>query len=330
VVGLFKQKSPGNIIILLLFGLLIKIPMFLYAKPVVSTAQDGNLYRALVSGISFPDSSNASLAAIIAYLLIYIQAMLLNFTMNEYRMAPKQNYLVAMSYLLITSLLPEWNYLSAPLVAATFVIAMFTLIFGLYNIASARGRIYNIGLIAGISSFIFFPSALFIVCILLGLMILKPFRLNEIFLFLMGCLTPYYFYAVYLFLSDNLTLASLFPQFDLSIPTVKSSIWLAISTSLLTVPFLVGGYHIQVNLRKMLIQVRKNWSVMLLYLFLSLFVPYINNAETFHTWVLVAAPFAAFHAGAYYYAPKWIANLLFFLTLGYILFQQYYIGAWGS
>lgn len=328
MIGIFKQKSPGNIVLLLLFGLFIKVPVFLNPKPIVATNQDGRLYHALVSFLTSPGASNAWISAVVAFVLLYMQALMLNYLVNEYRMTPRQSYLPGMAYLLVTSLLPEWNYLSAPLVSASFIIWMFICLYRLYNIANARGRVLNIGLIAGISSYIFFPSALFIVCILIGLMILKPFRLNETLLFLMGCLAPYYFYALYLFLTDQLTLTNLFPHIDVSVPSVKSTIWLAFSTALLGIPFLVGGYYAQVHLRKMLIQVRKNWSILILYLVLALFVPYINNSETLHAWVLAAAPFAAFHASAYFYAGKWTANAMFFITVGYILYQQYGTAAW--
>jgi hypothetical protein len=325
---LFKQKSPANIILLLIFGLFIKIPLFLYPKHILATDRDGALYHGFISMITPPGGSNAWLAATFSFFLLYIQAMMLNYMLNEYRLTSRQNYLPAMAYLLLTSLLPEWNYLSSPLLSATFVIWMFICIFRLYNIAGAKGPVFNIGLIAGISSFIFFPSTLFIVSILLGLMVLKPFRLNEILLFIMGILSPYYFYALYLFLTDQFHIQDLFPRFTFSAPDVKNSIWLAASVTLVTVLFLMGGYFIQVHLRKMLIQARKYWSVVLFYLLVSLFVPFVNNAETLTTWVLAAAPFAAFHSFAYFHSKGWIALLLFLIVVGFILYSQYGTPAW--
>jgi hypothetical protein len=329
VIGVFKQKSPGNIVLLLFFGLAIKIPIFLYPKTIKATDKDGELYHAFLSLITPANGNNAMICSFVSFLLIYVQALMLNYLLNEYRMTARPTYLPAMSYMLITSLLPEWTVLSSPLVASTFVIWMFILLFRLYNMQVARGTIYNIGLIAGISSYIFFPSSLFVICILLGIMILKPFRLNEIVLFIMGCLTPYYFYAIYLYLTDQFSLQALFPHIDISTPTIKSSIWLAISTILLTVPFLIGGYYIQANMRKMLIQVRKNWSILLFYLMLAIFLPYINNAESFDAWVLAAAPFAAFHASAFYYPTrKLLPMTIFILVTGFILFQQYATKIW--
>jgi hypothetical protein len=326
VIGLFKQKSPGNVVVLLIFGLLLKLPLFLYPKNSVVTDNDGPLYQSLVA--SFP-AGNAFLSSFIAFGLLYLQALLITYLANEYRMLPRQNYLPGMAYLVITSLLPEWSYLSAPLATSTLIIWILIKLFRLYNTANARAQIFNIGLLSGIGSYSYFPSACFIICILLGLMILKPFRFNEIILFLLGCLTPYYFYAVYLFLSDRLSFETFFPHVSVTVPAMKSSIWLAVSTLLLALPFLMGGYYVQVHLRKMLIQVRKNWSILLLYLLLAFFVPFINSNQTFHAWVLLATPFAMFHACAYFYQPRnFISMFLFFIVIGYILYLQYGTPTW--
>ena len=326
MIALFKQKSPANVAVLLIFGLLLKLPIFVYPKAIVATNNDGRLYQWLITALP---ANNSLLFSIISFILLYTQALMLNYMVNEYRMISKQTYLPAMAYMLITSLLPEWNYLSSPMLANTFIICMFIYLFSLYNAARARAQVYNIGLIAGISSYIFFPSTGFVICVLLGLMILKPFRFNEMVLFILGWTTPYYFHGIYLFLTDKLSFANFFPHISVNIPNIKSSIWLAASTLLLTLPFLLGGYYVQTHIRKMLIQVRKNWSILLLYLLLAFFVPFINSDSSFYTWILVAAPFASFHACAYFYPPKrWLSVVLFFLTVGYIIFQQYGTEAW--
>jgi hypothetical protein len=326
VIAIFKQKSPGNVVITLLFGLLLKLPLFLYPKNIVASSIDGRLYQWFIS-ILPPGSP--MVYSVIAFSLLYTQALMINYMVNEYRMIIKATYLPAMAYLLITSLMPEWNYLSSPMLANSFIIWMFIYLFKLYNSNNAKAQVYNIGLITGITSYIYFPSAAFVLCVLLGLMILKPFRLNEIVLFFLGCLTPYYFHAVYLFLFGELSLRNFFPQISVRIPLLKNSIWLAGSILLLTVPFLVGGYFVQANLRRMLIQVRKNWSVLLIYLLLAFFVPFINSDQSFETWILVTVPFAAFHACAYFYpVKKWFPLIIFFITIGYILYQQYGTLTW--
>ncbi|HEY0057574.1 MAG TPA: hypothetical protein VGB56_00480, partial [Flavisolibacter sp.] len=56
---------------------------------------------------------------------------------------------------------------------------------------------------------------------------------------------------------------------------------------------------------------------------------FVNDQGTLSSWILVVAPFAAFHACAYFYPPKkWISSLLFFGTVAFILVQQYMTPAW--
>ena len=57
-------------------------------------------------------------------------------------------------------------------------------------------------------------------------------------------------------------LEKILPYITLRMPSLQQSAWLAVSAFLLMVPFLAGGYYIQDNLRRMLIQVRKGWSLL--------------------------------------------------------------------
>ena len=101
------------------------------------------------------------------------------------------------------------------------------------------------------------------------------------------------------------------------------------STFLLAVPFLAGGYYVQDNLRRMLIQVRKGWSLLLLYLLGAIFVPFVNSTDTFENWVMAAIPFAAFHACTYLYSTyKILPLLLFWLSVFYVLAYQYIGPGW--
>ncbi len=326
---MFRQKSPGNIITLFFFGLLLKLPLFLFPRTITASQNDEDFYRWLLGAINSIGSGSGVVCSLLAFVLLYLQALLLNYLVAEYRMMPRPNYLPGMAFLLLTSLVPEWSYLSSPLVSLTFIIVILLLIFSLYNTAVARARIFNIGLLLGISSYFYFPSAAFLLCILLGLVILKPFRLNEMVLLLMGCLTPYYFIAAYLFLRGQLSFASFFPHLSFQTPQITNNIWLAVTILLVAIPFLAGGYFVQANLHKMLIQVRKGWSVMLLYVVLAFFIPFVNSNSSFSNWILLVAPFACFHAATYYYpARRWVPNVLLLLTAGYVLYQQYGTTVW--
>jgi len=249
--------------------------------------------------------------------------------MNTQRMMNRSTYFPGMAYLLITSLIPEWNFFSAPLIVNTILVFVLSGLFQIYNKQNAKGAIYNIGLSLGISSFIFFPSITFIAWILLALMVMRPFRLNEWVLCMLGATTPFYFYAVYLFISGPWVWETFWPYFSMSLPSVKQSAWLAGSAFLLVVPFLAGAYFIQNSLRRMLIHVRKGWSLLLLYVLGAIFVPFVKSADTFENWVIAAIPFAAFHASAYLYSVfRIFPLLLFWLTVAFVLAYQYAGPGW--
>ena len=115
----------------------------------------------------------------------------------------------------------------------------------------------------------------------------------------------------------------------LHLPPLQHSLWIVVAVVLLCIPFLMGGYYVQHQLRKMLIQARKNWSILLVYLLLAFFVPFLNSTSSFYTWLLAAAPFACFHACAYLYTPrKWLPSVLFTTALVFILLQQYLTTSW--
>ena len=329
MIGIFKQKNPANIFLLLVFGVLIKLPMFLHPHIVSAKAGDGFFFTAILKFLASTAKSTPSIYPFLAFGLLFLQAVILTSFIKKQRMMSRPTYFPGMAYILITSLFPEWNYFSAPLIVNTILLFVLTALFKIYAQQNAKGAIFNIGLSLGIASFIFFPSLTFIIWILLALAVMRPFKLNEWLLCIIGITTPFYFYAIYLFINDQWSWQNLWPHFSVSLPSVEQSAWLAGSAFLLAVPFLAGGYYVQDSLRKMLIQVRKGWTLLLLYLLGAIFIPFVNNSNSFENWVIAAIPFAAFHACTYLYSTlKILPILIFWLTVAFVLSYQYYGPGW--
>lgn len=330
MIGIFRQKTPANILVLLFFGLLIKLPMFIHPHVPTIQPKDGILFHAILNFLQPTGKTTPILYPFLTFILIFTQALSLTRIINNYRMMSRPNYLPAMSYVLITSFFAEWNYFSAPLLLNSLLMLILGWLFKIYNHPRAKAIIFNIGLAIGISTFIFFPSLSFIIWVLCGLMIMRPFRINEWLLCFLGITTPYYFYGVYLFLTKQWELEKVLPYLTVRIPSLQQSIWLAASALLLMVPFLTGGYFVQDNLRRMLIQIRKGWSLILIYLLVAIFVPFVNTSNTFENWVMATVPFAAFHSCTYFYPPRKLFPLiLFWVSVGFVLLYQYYGPGWG-
>jgi hypothetical protein len=329
VIGLLKQKTAANILILFVLGILIRLPAFKNVALPKQDVHDAFLYREIIYAIKAL-SGNAFFFAGITYLLLFTQALQLNKLINDQRMMQRNTYLPAAAYLLVTALVPDWNVFSAPLCVNSLVLLVFNNLFRLHNQYHAKAAVFNVGLLTGIASFIFFPSAVLFVWLILGLMVMRPVRLNEWLIGLVGFTSPYYFYAAYLLLTDNWSWQQLLKPLMINIPSPEQSIWLAASGFLLVFPFLIGGYYVQENLRRMLIQVRKNWSLFLIFLFFVLVIPFLSSKSAgLETWMLITIPFAAFHACAYLYPlQRWFPVIIFWITILYILYYQYFGPGW--
>ena len=329
MIGVFKQKTPGNIFVLFIAGILLKLPVFFHPHTPVSEPKDGPLFRGILHFLESAGKSSPVIYPLIAYLLLYTQAISLNKVINDNRMMQRQTFLPAISYLLVTSLVPEWNYFSAPLFVNSILVFVLAGLFKTQNMQQAKGTIFNVGLGIGIASFIFFPTVVFMIWAIFALMLMRPFRINEWLLCILGMTAPYYFYPVYLFLTDQLSLQKILPYIDISLPRFRQSAWIAASSLLLCVPFILGAYYVQDNLRRMLIQGRKGWSLILLYLLAAVLVPFLNAGESFENWVIAAIPLASFHACAYLYPPrKIIPNILFWVVIAFIIVYQASVVPW--
>lgn len=312
-------------------GILIKLPIFTNPVPAPQAgANTAILYREIVRFLGTLGEKDDFLFGLVTYLVLFTQALQLNSLINKNRMMQRVNFLPAAAYLVITSLIPEWNHFSAPLLVNTLVLVIFYSLFKISNQYSIKGTIFNIGVAIGISSFIFFPAVILFVWLIFALLVMRSVKINEWLICLLGVTAPYYFYAAYLFFSDNWSWHHLFQPITVALPAPGNSLWLAIGSILLIIPFLIGGYFVQENLRKMLIQVRKNWSLMLIYLLFALIIPFLNNREEgFENWILIIVPFAAFHACTYLYPPqRWIPVVIFWLSIAFILIYQYSGQGW--
>jgi hypothetical protein len=95
---------------------------------------------------------------------------------------------------------------------------------------------------------------------------------------------------------------------------------------LLVIPFVIGGIYVQNNLNKMLIQIRKSWSLILVFFISAILVIIINKAGSYENWIVTAMPFAVFHSAAYYYPTNRIlVNALHWVSFSVAIVLNYLV-----
>jgi hypothetical protein len=325
VIGIFKQKNPGNALVLLLYALVLKFAVFLHPFQPVLHSQDNYLYRFLLTGLHSVFQEHAFPYSILAFLVLFSQATLFNSICNYHKLLPKTNFLPGMSFILVTSLVSDWNHFSAPLLVNSIMIWSWYKMIGLYNNPRPVTAIFNIGLLAGLATLLYLPAVAFCLLVLFALLIMRPFRMQEWLVGFLGFTSPYYFLLFVLYFAGQLHWNNVLPKIALSLPALPSSIPLTLGLVLLVIPFIIGGYFVQANLNKMLIQVRKSWSLILMYLMVGVLVILFSRTDSYENWIVTAMPFAAFHAAAYYYpTSKAVPLVLHWLCFGFILVVSYF------
>jgi hypothetical protein len=325
VVGIFRQKNPGNALVLLVYGLILKFGIILKSPGPLKFREDHYLYDVLLRMLS-PLHIPNFVYGVFAFLLIYLQATILNKICIDQKMMAKPNYLPGMAYMLMSSLFIEWNFFSAALLVNTLLIFIFYRMVELYNSTKAMSKIFNIGLLTGFVTLLYQPALVFVLMLPFSLFIMRPFRIREWLVGLLGITVPYYFLALEPLFTNRWSWRHLLPYMEFDFPAMPSSIFITISTVLMVVPFIIGGFFVQANLNKMLIQIRKAWSLLLLFLIFSIFIILVNGGVNYVNWSFGLMSVAAFHGATYYYPTKRLFPLiLHWITFFYAIYLIYWM-----
>ena len=323
--GVFKSDNPYNAFLLLVYGLLLKLVIFIDPVIPIPRQTDGFLFKALLVQLSGVGKSLPVIYPLITFVLLFTQALNFNRLVNNQRLMQRPNFLTAMAYLLITSLFAEWNILSAPLIINTLLIWVWSSMSRLHSDQHAKTSLFNIGMAIGFSTFFYFPSIAFALLIVFGLLVTRAFKISEWVVALLGIITPHYFLLAYVFLTDKWQGYS-FPTVDISLPHFYESKWALAAIIIILFMMAIGFYYVQQNFRRQLVQARKSWNLIVLYLLIALFIPFINDSHSFVYWILSAIPIAVIVAPAFLYpAKKWLPLAVHWIMVAFVIAFSYFV-----
>jgi hypothetical protein len=322
VVIFFRDKSVSAIIFLIILALLVHVHFFFSEPQIVFDANDGVLSLILKN---YLQSVNGTFVFIIYIVLLLLQAIRLNLILNETKMFQQAGYTTAMSYVLLSAFVQQWSAFSPAMISNGLVIWIFIKLSRLYNNQAPKTLLFNTGLLVGLTVIAYHPTAILVLVVLFALVVVRPFRLAEWMILILGILTPYYFLLSYLFLTDHWHLLYQFiPEIKLNMPVQHPDIWLIIDFGMMAVLLLLGIIHWMPANNRMIIQIRKNWSVLIVMLLIVLAIPFIFNNAGVQSAFLWTVPLSAFIAN-FFALPKklWFPNLFFWLSLALIIHNNW-------
>ena len=201
LVGLFRTNQFIVNILLLIYAFLIRFPIFFNLEFPITQSRGGAIWNWIAS-FSWAEQGLAS--AIIATLLIVVQAVLLNYSENRFRLSGELNLLPGMCYILFASALPQSYFLSPLLIGMTFFIFALHEIFVCYKKFNPAIHIFNIGFWLSMAFLCYQSFWLFLIFSIIALSILLNFKLKSFFRLTAGFIVPLFLTAVIFFYQDSL------------------------------------------------------------------------------------------------------------------------------
>ena len=313
MVALFKDRSPAAIFWLIIISIIVHSHFFV-APPIVHANNKDGLLSTFLN--DYVVHLAPGFIIFIYHSFVILQALRLNHLFTDHRMYSKVNYLPAMVYILLTGVFTEWSSLNPGLIINTILIWFFAKIIRLYNSPNPKTLLFNIGLLTSITIILYHPSALLIPVAFFALMTLRPFIITEWLVLVMGIIFPFYLLASYLYLTDRLlSIINYIPIWQLNLPHIQNKIVFFSTIAAILIILLIGLFYWQQENRRLLIQVRKNWVVLLAMLFVLLPLPFINENAGIESLILCIIPASPLIAKGFLAPKKNIIPALMFWGL---------------
>lgn len=318
--GLFRNQHPFTVVLLFFLGIALRPAAFLMPVLPQRTPGDGYLYTLFADLLVGLSHSSAWLPALIAYCFVFLQALLLNAQMEKDKLLPRTGFLPALSYLMVTALLPDWWELSALMVSTTLVIKVWGDVNRVFNAGRPGSIVFHAGILMGLSALIFFPSIIFAAFIFFAPAVMGTPRFRDWVSAFVGLLMPFYFFLSWLYLTSGMQQAHLTSVIPFRLPKPEETPLTWVSLGLLLLPILWGIGLLNRQLPRMLIRNRKIWTLFYGYLLLGILVAFWGGGRGLGSFYLAFVPVAAFHSIVYEHAARpWLSRLLLWTTIFAIL-----------
>ncbi len=200
MLSFFRSNQFFVAFLLALYVILIHSGALLgQVQPIEAMPEGGLLYKLWFAWTLDKPFYSASIAAF----LVFIQAVSVNVLADEFRLMGERNWFPGLFYALIASALPEFLFVSAPLVAATFIPFSLRRIYHAHQKPNVLDAIFDAALWISVAS-LFYPPALFLlVAAFTGVGVVRIFRLKERFVLLLGAFIPLFLAWLWFFWADT-------------------------------------------------------------------------------------------------------------------------------
>jgi len=322
---IFRDLNPINILWLGVFLIILRLAFISHLPDHIEFTFVENFAQSVLP-ISFENFFSPTNNVLTAAVIVFIQALWLNHVVNYYNLLGKPTFLPALMYITVSGLFVPFLVLSPPLICNFLVIWMVDKLFSFYKNDSAKTTAYDLGMIVGIGTLIYFPFIYMFLAIWIALIIFRPFNWREWAAVLVGFITIFLFLAVGYYLTDRidkfyiiwLPLGSSFPN----------KIQINYYNYLVLIPVIIililSFLRLRQNYFKSFIQTRKSFQVLSVIFIIASLSFYIKANFRLSHFILCAVPATVIFGYYFLYATKrWFYETLYILLVLTIIYFQF-------
>ncbi|TDG37664.1 beta-carotene 15,15'-monooxygenase [Pedobacter changchengzhani] len=324
MINQFRKLNPINLVLLLGYAFFMRISIFL-ELPAKLNFDFFEPFARLLINVPIGNSLSPTANICIATIFIYIQALIFNSVINNHNLLAKTSFLPGLMFVTGTSLFMPFMVLSPALLCNFLLIWIIDKFLKLGKTANSVTMVFDIGMIIGIGTLMYFPFVAMLLMIFLSLLLFRPFNWREWISGLVGFITIFFFLAVWYYWNDNLTLfykiwkplGNKFP----SVFTINYKDYLSLVP--VSIIILLASLQLRENFFRSFINTRKAFQL-LFFMFLIAGASFYLKPD-FRLWhfLLCVAPAAVILA--YYFSnakKRWFYETLFVL---FVLSVQYFL-----
>ena len=314
-----KTYHPSNLLILVLIGILVWIRPFLdNALPSFYLPQNPMpLYNWLV--IILSSFNSEILGKIIAFIIVVVQAMMVNAIINQYNLSGLRSYLPGILFLLLSSAFEQYQMLHPILIANSFLLFAWNRLVAMPEKDIAISSYFNSAFMIGMAT-LFYPLFIyFLILVVISLILNRVAHPREFAMIILGFLTVWYFYlGIYFLIDSNIQFAGLGNNYSFSFPKYNEiELIQKILAGYIGLLIITASFRLGTFIANLKIQVRRNFKILFLWFVIGIML-FLFTRTSGEIIFVISVPacilLSLFFAGI---KKKWLAESLWglFLTL---------------
>ena len=253
---------------------------------------------------------------------LFLQSLYIKNVATRHKLFPRYTYIPSYVYLLLSSIYPQFSYFGETQIINWLLLGAVDIMFSFTQTTQPRKLIYNAAFLLCLAALFQISLLAFFLLLVVGMVMFRPFNLGEWSVAMMGYTTPIYFLLCILFLFDRFYLIYEWPHVGFSLSTHVASPGLLILTIAgILILSGTGVYAMRQNVPLSNIYVRRDWTAISFYLFISVLVAGLTDAAVKSAWLIVMPALSIIISHAFLLEKnKRFSNFIFYFSLVFLLY----------